>query len=495
VKAEPPERGRSWAPLDFGVYSFLAVNPLALGLWMFSLAPLVGGNLFVATVLTAVVMFLGAVVFGALAESRPWSGGDYAWQTRLLDRRVGAVLTLTSWWLVVVALAPVYGNLFRMEVIDPILTTLGWEDLASWFGGRNGIFVSSLVAISVATAFVGLGMRRAAIVQRVLLAIGIVALVAVLALFFTHGPNEFSRAFNEQAAETYGTGHIVSTQIEQNGDLDAEAGELEFGGSLGLVPLVLLFALWIGWAGPLAGEVRGWRPQLGRAVLVRTVVAWTMTCLLLFVAIGKSMTWELWNEANNLYWGTVYGTTSPTPLPAWPNPVLFASWLTDSTAFRVLLLAGMGAWIVGFAATLFLGASRILLAGAADGLLPRRFASTSRNAVPVATLALLVVPACALAALDAYWDMFASWTAAGVVALALTTLGSALAAAKAFRRDNTGVAVIALVFASVVGLVVGDWVLDPVYGIRAVGPIVFLAALYVLACGAYALSRRRRAAV
>jgi amino acid transporter len=155
----------------------------------------------------------------------------------------------------------------------------------------------------------------------------------------------------------------------------------------------------------------------------------------------------------------------------------------------------VGAWIVGFAATLFLGASRVLLAGAADGLLPRRFASTSRNAVPAATLALLVVPACTLAALDAYWDTFASWTVAGVVALALTTLGSALAAARAFRRDNTGVAVIALVFASVVGLVVGDWVLDPVYGIRAVGPIVFLAALYVLAGGVYALSRRRRAAV
>jgi amino acid transporter len=491
VNTGPAERSRSWAPLDFGVYSFLAVNPLALGLWMFSLAPLVGGNLFVATVLTGVVMFLGAVVFGALAESRPWSGGDYAWQTRLLDPRLGAVLTLTSWWLVVVILAPVYGNLLRVEVLDPILTTLGWDDLASWFGGRDGIFVSSLVAIAVATAFVGLGMRRAAIVQRILLAIGIAALVAVLVLFFAHGPNEFSSAFNEQAAETYGTGHIVSTQIEQNGDLDAEAGELQFGSSLGLVPLVLLFALWIGWASPLAGEVRGWRPQLGRAVLVRTVVAWTMTCLLLFVAIGRSMTWELWNEANNLYWGTVYRTTSPTPLPAWPNPVLFASWLTDSTAVRVLILAGMAAWIVGFAATLFLGASRVLLAGAADGLLPRRFASTSRDAVPVATLALLVVPACALAALDAYWDTFASWTVAAVVALAVTTLGSALAAVRAFRRDSAGVAVIALLFASVVVLVIADWLLDPVYGIRSVGPLVFLAALYLLAGAGYALSRRR----
>lgn len=116
---EPQSLPKAWSSLDFGLHAFLAVNPLALGLWTFSLAPLVGGNLLLAVVLAGVVMFLGAVVIGALADRFPWTGGDYAWQTRLLDARVGAVLALTSWGLVVVLLAPVYGNVLLVQVLDP----------------------------------------------------------------------------------------------------------------------------------------------------------------------------------------------------------------------------------------------------------------------------------------------------------------------------------------------------------------------------------------
>src|SRR5919108_1902487 len=126
---EPPSRSlpKRWSTLDFGLHAFLVVNPLALGLWLFSLAPLVGGNLLLAAVLSGVVMILGAIVFGALVEKWPWTGGDYAWQTRLSSPRLGAVLALTSWWLVVALLAPVYGNLVHVEVLDPVLTTLGWD--------------------------------------------------------------------------------------------------------------------------------------------------------------------------------------------------------------------------------------------------------------------------------------------------------------------------------------------------------------------------------
>jgi amino acid transporter len=233
------------------------------------------------------------------------------------------------------------------------------------------------------------------------------------------------------------------------------------------------------------------KAQLGRAVLIRTVVAWTMTCLLLFVAIGRSMTWDLWSESNNLYWGTVYGATPPTPLPTWPDPVLFATWLVDSTAFRVVLLLGMAAWVVGFAATLFLAATRVLLAAAADRVLPSWVARTSGDSVPVGALALLVGPACGLAALDAYWGSFAGWAAAGVVALAATMAGSGVAAVRVFRRKSRGVAIVASLFVGFLLVVVGTWVLDGVYGIGSAGPLVFLAALYGLIVALYLWARAR----
>jgi len=485
-----PSLRATWAPLDFGLYAFLAINPLALGLWIFSLAPLVGGNILIAVVLTCPVVVLGAVVYGSLAGRWPWTGGDYAWQTRLLDRKVGAVLALTSWWIVVATLAPVYGNVILVQVADPLLVETGWDGVASWFHGRDGVFAASLIAITVATAFVGLGMRRAAIVQRAVVVVGGISLVAILGLLLTHSPQEFSNAFDEASDELYGVGGTASSQIRGLGNLDARVTDVDPVNTLTLVPLVLLFALWIGWAGPLAGEIRTAKPRSVRPVLIRAAVASTVTSLMLFVALGRGANWDLWNEANNLYWGTIYGTTATTPLPTWPNPVVFATWLTESTLVRILLVAGMAAWVVGWTMTLFLGATRVLLAAAHDHLLPAAVARTTGDTVPIVALALLVVPACGLAALDAYWDTFGLWTSSAVLALALTTVGSSVTALLAFRREHRSVALAAALFAVIVALVIGVWIADPVFGIRTVGSLAFITALYVIAVG-YAWARQR----
>jgi amino acid transporter len=486
---------RTWSSLDFGLYAFLAVSPFALGLWTFSLAPLVGGNLLVAVALAGLVVLLGAVVFGSLAASRPWTGGDYAWQTRLLGTRVGAVVALTAWWLVVALLAPVYGNVLRFQVLDPLFMHAGWGGAASWLHDREGVFAASLIAICIATAFVGLGMRRAAVAQRVLVVVGSAALVVVLALLVTGSPGKLGARFDEEAADVYGASPLASAQIVEVGYFDADASELEAAATVRLVPLVLLFGLWIGWAGPLAGEIRSRAPGAPRLALVRAAAVSMVASLLLLVALGRGTTWEFWNEANNLYWGTLYATTAATPLATWPSPVVLAAWLTESTILQFAVIAGMAAWVVGWAATLFLAATRVLLAAADDGLLPRRIARTSGDSVPLPALALLVLPACVLAAVDAYWASFAEWSAVAVVPLGVTTLASGLAAAVAFRRTQLALAVGAALFTLVVAVVVGAWVLDPVYGLRALGPLAFLVALYAVGAALYAARKRHSAAV
>jgi amino acid transporter len=486
---------KRWSPLDFGLYCFLAVNPLVLGLWMFSLAPLAGGNLFLAVVLAAVVVVLAAVVYGALAAAWPWTGGDYAWQTRLLDPRLGAVLALTSWWLVVVMLAPVYGNVILVQVVDPVLANTSYDGLGSWFYERDGRFACSLIAIAVATAFVGLGMRRAALALRALVVVGSATFVAVLVLLLSATPAEFTRAFDERSAEIYGTGRIVSSQIVEIGMFDAQVREVQTVETLMLVPLVLLFALWLGSAGPLAGEVRVKTVRSFKAVFLRVAALATLCSLLFFVALGRGTTWDLWNESNSLYWSTIYGTAGGTPLPAWPNPIVFASWLVDSPTLRIALVAGMAAWVVGFAATLFLGATRVLVAASADRLLPAAVARTKGDSVPLVALGLLVLPAWALSAVDAYWDEFVSWSSVTVVPLGITTIASGVAAVAAFRRSDRAVAAVAGIFTLIVVVVVGVWTLDPVYGMRSFGSLALLATLYALAALVYAVRRRSYAMV
>jgi amino acid transporter len=334
-------------------------------------------------------------------------------------------------------------------------------------------------------------MRRAAIVQRALVVIGSAAFLAVLALFLTTSRGEFQRAFDEAATEIYGNGGYTYQQTLYLGALDARVSDVDPVDTLRLVPLVLLFALWIGWAGPLAGEVRGGERRSTRSVLVRAATASTVMSLLLFVALGRSTNWDFWNEANNMYWGTLYGTTGTTPLPTWPNPVVFATWVVDSSFARIAIVAGMAAWIVGWTATLFLAATRVLLAAASDGLLPRSIARTTKDSVPLLALALLVVPACAIAAADAYWDTFASWTSAAALALALTTVGSGLTAMLAFRSEEPRLAATSALFLLVVSVVIGAWLSDPVYGIQAAASLAFLALLYAIV-GAVTFARRWR---
>jgi hypothetical protein len=136
----------------------------------------------------------------------------------------------------------------------------------------------------------------------------------------------------------------------------------------------------------------------------------------------------------------------------------------------------------------------VLVAAAADGILPRRIARTTGDSVPVAALALLVVPACALAAADAYWDAFARWSAVAVVPLGLTTLASGVAAVVAFRRTQRALAAVAALFTLTVAVVIGAWVLDPVYGLQSYGSAAVLAILYALAVGLFAVRRNRHRA-
>jgi amino acid transporter len=482
---------KNWSTLDFGLHALLAVSPFALGLWLFSLSPLVGGNLFLAVVLAGVVALLGAIVVGSLAQRWPLTGGDYAWQTRILGRRVGAVVALTSWWLVVTLLAPVYGNVILVQVIDPLLTYGGADALAWWFRGREGIFTCSLIAIAIATAFVGVGMRWAARLQRGLVVVGIAGLVLIFGLLFSGGPTEFRAAFDERSSELYGASPLAASQIVQMGDRDARVTELEAMDTLRLVPLVLLFGLWVGWAGPLAGETRARRPDAFRAALVRVAFASTLLGLVFLVAIGRGNTWDLWNEANNLYWGTVYGTTPATPLATWPNPVVFATWLTDNAFLQYGTIVAMSAWVFGATATLFLPATRVLLAAGADAVLPRRVALTTHDGVPRLALALLVVPACGFAALDAYWSWFAAVTAVAVVALGITMAGSAVAAFTTFRRSEPVLAAVCAGFVLLLGVVIGAWVFDSVYGMRRFATLGFLLGLYATAALVFVSSRRR----
>ena len=144
----------------------------------------------------------------------PRAGGDYVWQSRILDGPPGAVagavtigdrlpiwsaersgsatpsrscsdsaawssagpsgcwrggigfvLAATGWWLILALWAPIYGAILNLEFVQPVAALAGITGLPS--AARYGTFIVSLIVIAIVTGLVALGMAGYARIQRV----------------------------------------------------------------------------------------------------------------------------------------------------------------------------------------------------------------------------------------------------------------------------------------------------------------------------------------
>src|SRR5205814_8464579 len=85
---------KGWSGFDAFVYSFMSVNLVALGMFyslaIFGYVP--DGSALVSILITAVGMTFMAIAYAGLIAAMPRAGGDYVWQTRVLDGIPGAAV-------------------------------------------------------------------------------------------------------------------------------------------------------------------------------------------------------------------------------------------------------------------------------------------------------------------------------------------------------------------------------------------------------------------
>src|SRR5260370_10109770 len=85
---------KGWSGLDAFNYSFLSVNLVTLGMFyslaVFAFVP--NGSVLSALVLSGVAMTFLCITYAGLIAVMPRAGGDYVWQTRILDGVPGAVV-------------------------------------------------------------------------------------------------------------------------------------------------------------------------------------------------------------------------------------------------------------------------------------------------------------------------------------------------------------------------------------------------------------------
>ncbi len=506
---------RAWSARDAFLYATLAVNFVALGLYygLSNAAFVPDSHMITAVLVTGVLVSALVIVYSSLISTMPRAGGDYVWQSRSLGGGIAFVLAITGWCFILWHWAPIYGDILVVELLVPVFTVLDLPGAASWVGGETGVFVTSLGVIVAAGILVAIGMELYAKFQRLAFAGAIVGLLIMFGLLLFSSQASFESAVNREATELLGAnpGAYQATidAAVRNDFVEPGHGIGSIGGSMLLIPFLLFFLLYPNWGATLYGEIRG-TGSFGRVFAPMFAGLWlTVAITIVFVLLAsKTMGWDFYTAANYNYWSEVGQGAGISTI--FPFPGLLAGWLVDSTAFQVALLVLLSLWFFAWMGTLFLSSTRVIFAAAFDRILPEWAAAvTERRRVPMGALAIMLLPSIPISAIYAYSADFADYTLAATLVIAVTFLGSGVAAtilpwrrpevwaaspASRFRVGPIPLVTIAgLVMIGFVGWAVYQWLSNDLYALNNTDSFIYMGTLYVAALVVYVVARLIRA--
>ncbi len=255
---------RSWSVFDAFVYATFSINLITLGLFIFSYCWYFDGNLATAVVVGGVFTIFEVIVYASLISAMPRAGGDYVWQSRILGRGVGFLLTVTGWWFILWLWVPLYGQMLAYEILTPISALLGSSQVALWFTTYPyGPLVSMLLVCLIVFIYIAIGMKWYARVQKFSFYVGMVGLAAVFILLLFGNRESFINGLNTNIPALYGVEAGVDYYAatiaagQEAGTLFGSVGSIAFLASFALIPMIVFFNLWPNWGSTLYGEVRG----------------------------------------------------------------------------------------------------------------------------------------------------------------------------------------------------------------------------------------------
>lgn len=495
---------RGWSVHDAFIYATFSINLITLGLYIFADAPFIPrGSLLLAIGLSGAYLCFQTIVYAALIAVMPRAGGDYVWVSRVLGGGIGFVLAVCGWWFINWHWVPIYANILSKEFFQPLGAILGWNGFVDFFNKPKGIFTASVITAFLAAAFIAIGMRGYAKLQKLCFYGGVLGLAIIFGLLIFHSKSAFQGAFNHYAVKTY---HSTSPDayaatIKKGTYAGASSlGGLAFGSTILLVPMIAFFNLWSNWGATLYGEVRGasdFRKNI--IAMAGALIVTTIGAVVFLLLIAHTMGWNFYNSANNAWWG---GTDQMGGV--WPYPVTLATFFVSPwLQFIVILL--MSLWFFGWVGTVFLTASRVIFATAFDRILPEWAARVNKRGVPYYAILIMLLPSLVIAYFYAYNSTFTSWTLDATLVIAVTFVGSTVAAGVLpYRKPEiynaspiakykiAGIPLItaaAVLFLAYLGYCIYKWLQDGVYGSNNHGSLIYMGCLYGVALAIYVISR------
>ncbi len=500
---------RGWSVWDGFIYAAFSINLITLGLYAFSFAPFIpDGSLILAVILAGLYLIFQTVTYASLIAVMPRAGGDYVWTSRVLGGGIGFVLAVTGWWFILWHWVPIYADFLNKEVFVPLAAILGLDGVAAFFNqappDAPGLFISCVIVAVLASAYISLGMRAYARIQKFCFYGALVGLAAMVVILLFSSQSAFVAAFNRESQELFGASGNAYQQTIQAGSVETSSAFLP---TLLLIPFLAFFNLYSNWGATLYGEVRGasdFRKNI--YAMAGALVFTSIAAVVLLLLFAKTFGWEFYYAANNAFW-TPGGNE---PVSAWPYPGLLAAMLLDNPILQFLFLAVMSLWFFGWCGSVFLSSTRVVFATAFDRVLPEWVSRTSNNGVPYAALLLMLIPSIPISYMYAFGENFATYVLDAVLVIAITFLGSAVSAAilpwrkpdiynasPIARYNVLGIPLITVVsvaFAAFLVFCVLQWLFNDTYGVNNGQSLIYVLILYAIALGIYVFFRLLRRA-
>ncbi len=362
----------------------MIVQPIA-GIWgmLYTGAGLYpGGNMIIAIVISVFTCGItSALVWGMLSGSMPRSGGEYVFNSRIINPVIATGASAAQF------IAVIYWNFFISTwFASPSLSMLaqfmGWTSFSNWIVSKYGTFTLAAVCIIISYATIMFGMRIYKLIQKPLVILAILGPLVIAIGLSLSSRADFISHWNALASQYHSLTYQNFTQAANAARGKTFPGTWNWGATIGCLDGVFLLFVYNYFIAYVGGEVK--RPD--KALLsanALTVAIPAALGLWTVIELYRAMSFSFFGATQ---WVTLQGATLKGYNFPYPPNYMTLGWIASHGNWFVAVVASISFLVVTYLEVTLsiMGLGRIWFAWGMDRMGPKWFAEiSSRWAAPV----------------------------------------------------------------------------------------------------------------
>lgn len=390
--------------LDLAWFALWTASPLVTNFFLVPLyaALLPGADVRIASLVGILLAVPVVVMYAALGSMMPRAGGDYLYESRGLHPAV-AMSVVMGWFIFLAIPTFLAGTLQSLATLGlaPIITLAGvllnnssLTASGGWFATSTGVFVVSVVALTIGLLHAMAGMTWVARITRyVLIPIIVLSGIVILVILGTTSAPAYVQSVNFYGSKLANDPNLYQNVIQGAATAGFPTPAFSVVNTTIVAFILGAFFYYAVAAAPILGEVKGANSlkNVFKAYVLAMVLVGFFFTFLEFILFYNVVGWDF-THASSIVGLFGLKTATGNPLPFYPSFGFLTAMAT--TSLPLIVLASLGFIIIGYAQPMFniFFVSRVLVSMSIDGLLPGWFSNiNARTRSPFNSLLFMFV--------------------------------------------------------------------------------------------------------